>query len=384
MKFAAITLLLCMARASALGIKPSKTRAMADAARRLQGSIATLKASFETSVKARRLQGLDMEAMMKPECQEACPGVKDMLMSFMELATQSTTSPAPGTEGDAMMKMLQEMLCPHMDTLSCMQTNADSACKSAGGGERRLDAHEGGGMDMMSMVGCLCVCPDLAAISSGRRLDAHEGSLAAIAGSRRLDAHEGSDGDGDASMQAMCANPTGTIVCMTSKTECDSMEKMMMASMEGNFMGYLGVACDWASNKCEGKMESCDGGDAASQEFDSKGCGKPETTDKSPCCDSVAKMKECQGETCMKLSFVMLSMAGDEAKGQYEEILKVSKACPEVGMPKSKDEVSAVLAASENKMSGGTTEDASGGDAASGAFHTIPALGMVTVLALAP
>jgi hypothetical protein len=187
-------------------------------------------------------------------------------------------------------------------------------------------------------------------------------------------------------MQAMCANPTGTIGCMTSKTECDSMEKMMMASMEGNFMGYLGVACDWASNKCEGKMESrarwnhvCD---AASQEFDSKGCGKPETTDKSPCCDSVAKMKECQGETCTKLSFVMMSMS--EAKGQYEEVLKVSKACPEVGMPKSKDEVSAVLAASENKMSGGTTEDASGGDAASGAFHTIPALGMVTVLALAP
>merc|ERR1719387_1574557 len=68
--------------------------------------------------------GLDMAGMMKPECQEACPGVKDMMMAFMELGTQSTTSPAPGTESEHMMKMLQEMLCPHMDTLGCMQTQS--------------------------------------------------------------------------------------------------------------------------------------------------------------------------------------------------------------------------------------------------------------------
>merc|ERR1719313_2244181 len=115
-------------------------------------------------MKSRRLDahesgGLDMQGMMKPECQEACPGAKDMMMTFMEMATKSTTAAPPGKEGEAMMAMLQEVLCPHMETMDCM--SATDKCKSTTDRTRRLDAHEGGDQDMMAMIGCMCVCPDL-------------------------------------------------------------------------------------------------------------------------------------------------------------------------------------------------------------------------------
>lgn len=284
-----------------------------------------------------------------------------MAMAFMEMAMSgSTTTAAPGKEGEAMMAMLQEVMCPHMDALTCMG-KAD-ACK---GTTRRLDAHEGGG-DMMGMIGCMCVCPDLAAISGSRR---------------RLDAHEDS-GDGDASMKAMCDNPKGTIGCVTSKPECKSMEDMMKKgmpeTMQDDYVGYMGLMCDWQSSDCEKKGESCED---TNNEFEAKGCGKPETTDKTPCCDTAKKIADCQGKECLDMSMAMLSMGtGDEGtKTMLDEILKVSKACPDAGIPKSKDEIDAVVKKKENKMKG-IEEPAVSADAASGAFHTIPAFGMVAIV----
>eukprot|EP00746_Dinoflagellata_sp_MGD_P160533 gnl/MRDRNA2_/MRDRNA2_87347_c0_seq1.p1 gnl/MRDRNA2_/MRDRNA2_87347_c0~~gnl/MRDRNA2_/MRDRNA2_87347_c0_seq1.p1 ORF type:complete len:400 (+),score=79.83 gnl/MRDRNA2_/MRDRNA2_87347_c0_seq1:175-1200(+) len=336
---------------------------MANAARRMQDSLQKVQVSFDKLMQSRRLDaheggGLDMAGMMKPECAEACPGVTDMMKTFMELATQSTTAAPPGKEGEAMMAMLQEVLCPHMETMDCMSKT--DKCKST---TRRLDAHGGeSDMDMMGMIGCLCVCPDLSAMSS----------------------------DGDASMQAMCANPEGTIGCMTSKSECSAMQDMMKQSMppsmQDNMMGYFGVACEYAAEKCESKMGECEGGEEAGQEYETKKCGSPETTDKTTCCATVKKIADCQGQKCVSLGFVMMQMNNDPETAQmFEETLKVSKACPEVGLPKSKDEVTAVMKESEAKITGADTGGGDGGgDAADGAPHTIPAFGMVaTVLAFA-
>lgn len=369
MKFAAITLLLSVAGASALGIKPAKTP-MAETARRMQESIEKVQVSVNNMfMQTRRLDaheggGLDMAGMMKPECAEACPGVKDLLTKFLEMATASTTAAPAGKEGEAQMAMMTEIMCPHMDTIDCM--GKSDKCK---GTTRRLDAHEGGG-DIMGMIGCICGCPDLASMGMSRR---------------RLDAHEG--GDDDASMEAMCKNPEGTIGCMTSKSECDSMEAMMKKSMpegmQDNMMGYLGVACDYSKEKCEekSKMTDCEGGEEAGKEFADKGCDKAATTDKTPCCPVVETMKKCQGATCMKLGFVMASMSPEpEAEEMFTQMIALSKACPDVGMPQSKEETTAVMKASEAKMKG---EDA-GGESADSAFHTIPVLGMVaTVLVVA-
>jgi len=365
MKFAAITLLVSVAGASALGIKPAKAP-MAETARRMQESIEKVQVSVNNMfMQTRRLDaheggGLDMGGMMKPECAEACPGVTDLAKKFMEMATASTTAAPAGKEGEAQMAMMTEIMCPHMDTIDCM--GKSDKCKSS---TRRLDAHEDEGQDIMGMIGCICECPDLASMMGSRR---------------RLDAHEG--GDDDASLKAMCKNPEGTIGCMTSKSECDSLETMMKKSMpesmQDNMMGYLGVACDYSNEKCEEKSEmtDCEGGADAQKEFSEKGCDKAETTDKTPCCPAVETMKTCQGATCMKLNFAMASMSPEpEAQEVFTQMIAISKACPDVGMPQSKEETTAVMKASEAKMKG---EDApGGGESADSAFHTIPVLGMV-------
>lgn len=379
MKVSAITLLLSMAGASALGIKPAKARAMADAARRMQESLQKLQVFNDAMMQGRRLEShdaLDMAGLMKPECKEACPGVEAMMQSFMDLATKSTTAPPAGKESEAMMAMLKDILCPHMKALKCSSEVDECSSK-----KRRLDKHEGE-PDMLAALSCICVCPDLASMASG---------------SRRLD-----DSD-DAAMKAVCANPKGTIGCMISESECEvfeaGMKKEMPKEVQGadddEMMGYVGIQCDWESNKCESKfdMSKCDGGKAAETDYNTKKCEEKETTDKKPCCDGVKKMAECAGEKCMKLGLVITEIE-DEKK--MEEILKINAACSDVvgmpkDMPKTKDEVKAVKEVSEKKLkseAGVTTKapattTAAGGDA-SGAFHTIPAFGMVTtVLAFA-
>merc|ERR1719191_2364091 len=135
---------------------------------------------------------------------------------------ETSTPPPKGQEAASMINLL----CPYADDLKCMGTA--KACQSA---TRRLDAHDDMGQgDMMGMIGCACGCPDLMSMMGGED------------SSRRLDAHEEKD-DGE-SMKAMCANPKGTIGCVATHGECDSMRKMLVNTMPGatddNLMGYVG------------------------------------------------------------------------------------------------------------------------------------------------
>ena len=169
------------------------------------------------------------------------------------------------------------------------------------------------------------------------------------------------------------------------------MKKGMGEHIGDNYVGYIGLMCDYQSEECESKGQSC--GSEGESEWDKKGCGKPETTDKTPCCAYAKKQSDCMGKACLEMSLAMMKMAVDagevhsesgeeDPKVMMDEIVKVGKTCPDSGFPQSKDDLDAVMKEKENKMTG--KEDIAGDDAASGTLHTIPAFGVVaTVLAFA-
>merc|ERR1719231_1857777 len=107
-------------------------------------------------------------------------------------------------------------------------------------------------------------------------------------------------------------------------------------------MQFLGLACEWDKNDCEkkAKSKSCE---APDMEFEKNKCAVKETTDKSACCPAVKAMKKCQGDMCLKLAVTQMSMS-DEKPGMDKEFFAIAKACPEAGMPASKDEAKAIMA----------------------------------------
>lgn len=384
-KFAATLLLLSVAGTCALGIVKSRMAPI----KQMKEAVEQLQASVTLAVQeGRRLDGHDggMAMMMNPACQEACPGLKDFVMTMMEGMMGTSTAPPPGTEMQAMMGMM----CPHVDAIGCMAT----AEKCQPGGTRRLDAHEGGDMDPMAMLPCICACPAFMSMMGG------------MGGERRLDAHM----ENDASMKAMCDNPEGTIGCLMSHESCGAMKSMMVQSMPGaseeNAMGYVGLTCDFAKLDCEKKQEdmgSCPGGEEAQNKFNEKGCEKPDT-DKKTCCPEAEKQVECMGKECMKISFALASMSPEpDAQAMMGSMLEIAKACPGTEMPKTDSEIDQVVAEKAAAMapapppppppppppspspspssgSGGDTAKDDAGGETDGALQAIPVVGMVAAV----
>jgi len=272
--------------------------------------------------------------MMSAACSEKCPGVKNMLIGMMSAPMSTSTTPKPGTEAAATMKMM----CPYLDDIACMSANSVCADASA-------DKSSG---DPMAMIGCMCACPKLATM-----------------------------GEGDKSLESMCADPVGTVQCLTGNDKCAAMQTMFEAPFGGSqaaFEQMIGLSCKGKTLKCEEKMASIMTTPACATGMSSwtaQGCDKAALAgtlsgDKATtCCPFGAAMVQCATSECMNLQTAVMMLqaksgtgeAKKEAEGTLKKNVAVGAGCPEVGLVKSEAETKAV--AESSSIGAGAGGDAS-------------------------
>eukprot|EP00746_Dinoflagellata_sp_MGD_P161954 gnl/MRDRNA2_/MRDRNA2_89308_c1_seq1.p1 gnl/MRDRNA2_/MRDRNA2_89308_c1~~gnl/MRDRNA2_/MRDRNA2_89308_c1_seq1.p1 ORF type:complete len:356 (-),score=88.03 gnl/MRDRNA2_/MRDRNA2_89308_c1_seq1:287-1204(-) len=277
------------------------------AMQKLQASIQRA-GTFQTDVIARAPRRLDAHessgGMMDPKCQEACPGVMEMLLEMMTSMSATSTTPTPGSETAVMM----EMLCAHADTLSCL--GKAEACASDD-------------TESMAALTCVCDCPGIIVLTSG----------------------------GDA-MEAMCANPDA-IMCMFEKESCKAMTAMMSEGAGGmnadTMQKQLAIQCKASDLGCGEKMEkmaTC-GGEALSN-WETAECGDDITE---VCCPWGETIVECMDKQCVKLQIAAQKVAADagdeDSKKDMESTFKTAKTCTSLGLPQNEEEAAALVPGSE-------------------------------------
>jgi len=266
---------------------------------------------------------------------EACSGVMEMLMEIMKAQQEASTSPAPGTEMQAMLGMM----CEHQETLSCIASTPECA--------------EGGEDDSMGMITCFCDCPHLSALMSG-----------------------GEDG-----MKSMCANP-GMLECMFDKESCKPLTAQMgedMAKMDTAMMKKsLAIACKREELNCDEKLETAEecAGDMMVK-WGEAGCGDTVTEE---CCPWGKTIVNCMGMGCVQLQYAMQKIgadAGDEDSAkELKQNYKIAEKCSDLGLPTNDGEADALVAATT-----GTSEESDDAPpATSFACHAAPVFAAAATL----
>jgi hypothetical protein len=334
-----VVLFLSIAVTSALtgkNVTQSKKSAVMAAVEKLQveaQKVASLQTKVQTN--ARRLDSHSGGGgMMDAKCQEACPGVMNMLMDLVK-AMDTSTTPAPGTE----MEVMLGALCAHSDTLKCMA--AEPSCKEEGAQEDGLEA-----------MGCLCDCPSLMSLAEA----------------------------GDDSMGAMCKDPS-MVDCLFSAESCSA---MMGAVTDGGsvspdvFKKGLAIGCEREALGCDEKlikMQECSGD--ALEKWSTAECEGAVTE---VCCPWAEKIMGCMGKKCLQLQIALtkvMSDAGDAdmKKSLDDNYLKLGGVCENLGIPASAAEADALVAESTG---GGSADDEP--PATGFACHAAPAFAAATAL----
>lgn len=274
---------------------------------------------------ARRLDAHESKSgPMSEGCQSACPGVKDLLMVYME-------------NMDKMEKGDYSWMCEHMDAAKCM--NSEKACQE---GDK-----EGG--DDMSMIDCMCKCPFIADMEK-------------------------------MALEDYCDPAKADFDCLFKVDECGSFVTNELKSTEAEWKKGLGIHCKKVDNDCFKKGEAM-GQCKAMEGWMTDGCEDAAKAGsladkKDPCCThGTSIMKECYSVECMKLDMEEAVHKAEDADAREKEEtekelgknFEIGKVCTGLGIPTNKDEIKDGPPAA--------------GDAASGAWktflHAIPCVAMV-------
>jgi len=275
---------------------------------------------------ARRLDAHESKSgPMSEGCQSACPGVKDLLMVYME-------------NMDKMEKGDYSWMCEHMDAAKCM--NSEKACQE---GDK-----EGG--DDMSMIDCMCKCPFIADMEK-------------------------------MALEDYCDPAKADFDCLFKVDECGSFVTNELKSTEAEWKKGLGIHCKKVDNDCFKKGEAM-GQCKAMEGWMTDGCEDAAKAGsladkKDPCCThGTSIMKECYSVECMKLDMEEAVHKAEDADAREKEEtekelgknFEIGKVCTGLGIPTNKDEIK-------------DGPPAAAGDAASGAWktflHAIPCVAMV-------
>jgi len=309
MRFIGITLVLGLADAVAASLLGDKNPAI-DALQKLQAKIDAV-TSFQDDM-GRRLQG----GIMSAGCQEACPGIMDLMAYMMKMSSEPTsTTPSPNAQ--------MTMMCPHAEAMVCMMT--EKSCQEEGAEDQSGTA---------GMIMCICECPGLTAMT---------------------------DGDGGDSSEKMCNDWDGTLGCMDGKESCKSFQDMMVTTVPGG-MTSLAIGCRGITLGCPEKEENlmtCAGDEVTA--WGSNGCDdaahSKSLADKSTadCCTHAEKITECVGLECTKLKWAGMKLmagqgdfTGTMAKKEMEKSLEIGKVCTGTGLPASEADLQSTIDNAEN------------------------------------
>jgi len=253
--------------------------------------------SFLAKMKQHVSNGRRLQAVMSDGCKSACPGAMDFVTEMMK---------NPPKE-DATQAEQMKSYCPNVDTLVCIGTTA--ACQDSG----KVNPDED-----PSGLHCFCSCQGLMSLV-GENPD----------------------------VSAMCKGDTFS--CLKATSSCEGTRK----SMGGT--AVLDVNCKMLSSGCMdgkggGKMEkvptcptyaawNAAGCDAAAK--DKTLSSKAET-----CCPASKGLVSCATKECIDLSAASAQLQADknpEQAAEANKLYEIGKACPDSGMPASKDEIQNII-----------------------------------------
>jgi len=334
MQFSKAAVLILSAVSAASAEFPVRTTSTVKSAR---GVVKNLFQKVQTAA-GRRLQ----TGPMSPECAAACDGMEDVIKVYME-------------NMEAIEKGDSSVLCPHMDTITCMEGAA--ACQEASeekeeeahedheGHDHEEEEHEEDGM------GCICACPDMA------KMEMMKDEEFCDAG-----------------------NP---LECVLKESKCANTKKeILKGGSQDDYEKGMELHCAIIAAECEKKgaeLGTCAAEDLG--KWESAGCDKAAyegtIADKADdCCPAGAKIMECYSVECSKLNLKAAKLkAGDgsaeEKAAMQKEMDKdfaIGKACPATGLPTSE----ADLEPPPPAAAAGTTDSAW-----ASLPHVIPFVGMV-------
>jgi len=241
-----------------------------------------------------------LQAIMSAECKDTCPGVEAMINAMMEAAGGGTRRLDAHESGEAAMAQMK-MYCEHIDALKCVAAN--KVCQDEGAEQ---DA-EG-----QAMLECICSCPKLMDI--------------------------GED------MSKVCNDKAGTVGCVKSTSTCSAMAAQMNDR-------EINLGCEYVSKKCkevENDFDTCMGDDDL-KSWETQKCP---TEVKEACCPLGKKYISCLGAECYKINLALQAIEAEstdpekpaeekeQAKAGLEITNKYRTTCPDAGIP-SAAEVSA-------------------------------------------